>query len=197
MRRAAGHRCPDVWPYAITDLLPECAPSSAESTSTLISAAYHELRQIATRLFQHERPGHTLEPTALVHEALLRLMNSEPMQWKNYAHFTGIAAHVMRQVLVDYARAGKADKRGGTYKQVELVEELISSFDHTDESLALEDALTRLRAFAPRQARIVELRFFGGRSLREVARALGVGVTTVKTEWMFARAWLRGQLEPY
>ena len=182
-------------PGEITLLLKDLQQGHPEVAEKLMPLVYQQLRQMAAQQFRHERPGHTLQPTALVHEAYLRLIPSGPGPWENRWHFFGVAAQAMRRVLVDHARAHNSGKRGGRRQRVELDEALTFSSERPKDFLALDDALTRLEQFAPRQSRIVELRFFAGLSVRETAQALGVGVTTIKSEWRLARAWLRGQLE--
>ena len=161
------------------------------------SAVHAELRQIAARFLRHERDGHTLEPHALVNELWIRLMGGEPVSYQNRAHFFAIAAQTMRRILIDYARARVAGKRGGEQQQVSL-----SAVDgwnpvaHYEDMLVLDQALSKLARADPRAARVVELRFFSGLQEDEVAEVLGVSVITVKRDWKVARAWLAGRLQP-
>ena len=185
---------------AITPLLAKVDPFNPDSASELLSAVYQELRLIAGRIFfSQEQRGHTLQPTALVHEAFIRLMKIPGSHWKNRAHFFRVAARVMRRFLVDYARNRRASKRNGKHPHVQLTQELVEGlalpFNDPAIFLAVDDALRRLATFAPRQARIVELRFFAGLSIGETAEVLGVSRTTVKDEWQLARAWLFQELE--
>jgi RNA polymerase sigma factor (TIGR02999 family) len=181
-------------PGEITALLAGLQQGNPEARAKLMPLVYDQLRRLAARQFEREQPNHTLQPTALVHEAYLKLVQPAPVRLKNRGHFYRIAARAMRQVLVDYARARNAEKRGRGQVIVELNEELISP-EHPQQFLQLDDALTRLERFAPRQAEIVELRYFAGLSVSETSKALGVGITTVKGDWRLAKAWLRRELE--
>jgi RNA polymerase sigma factor (TIGR02999 family) len=143
---------------------------------------------------RRERANHTLQPTALVNEAWLRLVEQPEVNWKNRAHFFGVASLVMRQILVDHARRRKADKRGGTQQQVTLEEPLIAAANNSVDVLALHELLERLNDFDPRASRVVEMHFFGGLSFEEMAEVLQVAVRTVKRDWRMARAWLRDEL---
>jgi RNA polymerase sigma factor (TIGR02999 family) len=137
-----------------------------------------------------ERPSHTLQPTALVHEAYLRMFCSRSVDWKDRSHFLGFAARVMRQILVDYARGNHALKRGGPYQKIHLDEALVFSSEKSNALLALDEALHDLEKLDPRQSRIVELRFFTGLSVAETAEVVGISTSTVKQEWAMARVWL-------
>jgi RNA polymerase sigma-70 factor, ECF subfamily len=168
--------------------------------STLLPLVYDELRRIAARYVGRERPGQTLQATALVNEAFLQLSNEKTRQFQNRAHFVAIAALSMRQILVQRARARRAAKRGGGGERVTLDDRLgvagpqAAGVDAVD-LVALDDALSRLAALDPEQARIVELRYFGGLTVEETAEAVGVSPATVKRQWAMARAWLKLQLE--
>jgi RNA polymerase sigma-70 factor (ECF subfamily) len=151
---------------------------------------YNELRRVARRYLRSERPDHTLQPTALVHEAYIRLLGQREIMWQNRAHFFGVAAQLMRRILVDHARAHQAEKRGGHKQKVPLDEALEYTADKSAELVALDEALDRLAARDPRQARVVELRFFAGLTEQETAELLGISVRTVKRDWDVARAWL-------
>lgn len=164
----------------------------------LMPDAYQELRRLAAAYLRRERPGQTLQPTALVHEAYLRLAKDKPGRWQNRAHFCAIAANAMRQILVERARARAAIKRGGGQPKVTLVENLDAAGGDIRPApvdlLAVDQALERLAALDAQQARIVELRYFGGLSVEETADALGISPATVKRDWSVARAFLAQQL---
>ena len=161
----------------------------------ILPAVYAELRRVAAAYLRRERPGQTLQPTALVNEAYVRLAGQHP-RFQNRAHFCAIAANAMRQILVERARARNAKKRGGGAPRVTLVEGLAANPESPVDLDALDEALTRLAALDAEQARIVELRFFGGLSVEETAEALGVSPATVKRHWAVARAWLARELAP-
>jgi RNA polymerase sigma-70 factor, ECF subfamily len=167
-----------------------------QSLDTLLPIVYQELRRLAAAYLRRERPGQTLQPTALVHEAYLRLMKDRPDRWQNRAHFCAIAAHSMRQILIERARARDALKRGGGGARVTLDEGLLPGATPSLDLVALDEALERLAAMDPLQARIVELRFFGGLTVEEAADALNISPATVKRHWSVARAWLARELGP-
>ena len=158
---------------------------------------YRELRNVALQSLRKERPNHTLQATALVHRAYLRLVRTSDRTWNNRAHFIGVAAHVMRSILVDYARGWSAEKRISHNQKVPLAEELICSPERSDELIALDDALQRLAVLSPRQSRVVELRYFGGLNVEQTAEVLGVSPKTVKRDWAVARAWLHAEIEKH
>ena len=160
----------------------------------LMPIVYAELRRIASRHLYAERPGHTLQATALVHEAYLRLVDQSSLQWQNRAHFFAMAARLMRHILVDYARARHNIKRGGRAVKFTLDEAAEVSTGRSSEMVALDDALTALSEFDQRKSRIVELRFFGGLSIEETAMALEVSPGTVMREWTLAKAWLQREI---
>lgn len=163
----------------------------------LLPLVYDELRRIAARELRHERPGHTLCTTALVHEAWLELSRLDRIQWQNRSHYLALAAQAMRRVLIDHAVARRAQKRGGGRPVEPLEDDAIALVPaRAAELLDLDDALTRLGALDERQARIVECRFFGGMSIEETAEALAISPATVKREWAVARAWLNRELAP-
>jgi RNA polymerase sigma factor (TIGR02999 family) len=178
----------------ITRLLFLLRAGEKEVEERLIEAVYPELRRIARGYLQHERPGHTLQPTALVNEAYLQLVGQKDKDWQSRSHFFAVAAQVMRRVLVDYARQKKAQKRDGGRQRVELVDALAISEDRIEDVLAVDEALKRLAEWDPRQSKIVEMRFFGGLTEEEAAEALGISVRTVKRDWAVAKAWLHGEL---
>ena len=162
----------------------------------LMPLVYAELRRLAAHYLRGERPGQTLQPTALVHEAYLRLLKDRPERWQNRAHFCAIAAHAMRQILIERARARDALKRGGGRPRVTFDESLpAASPEQSIDMVALDAALDRLAELDASQARIVELRFFGGLSIEETAEAMGISPATVKRHWALARAWLAKELE--
>jgi RNA polymerase sigma factor (TIGR02999 family) len=163
---------------------------------TLMPLVYAELRRLAAHYLKGERPGQTLQPTALVHEAYLKLLKDRPERWQNRAHFSAIAAYAMRQILIERARARDALKRGGGQPRVTFDEGLQAAAPESSiDMVALDAALTKLAALDAGQARIVELRFFGGLSIEETAEATGVSPATVKRHWALARAWLARELE--
>ena len=155
---------------------------------------YQELKQLARGYLGGERPDHTLQPTALIHEAYLRLADQHLPQWQNRTHFYGIAARVMRQILVDHARRHQASKRGSDQQRVSLDEAIVFTEDRAADVVALDDALKELATFDERKCRVIELRFFGGLSLEETAEALGISVATVGRELRLASAWLHRQM---
>ena len=166
-----------------------------QSLDSLLPIVYQELRRLAASYLRREKPGQTLQPTALVHEAYLRLMKDRPDRWQNRAHFCAIAAHSMRQILIERARARGALKRGGAQPRVTLDEGLVAGGQRSFDLIALDEALERLARFDPEQARLVELRFFGGLTVEETAEALNISPATVKRHWAAARAWLARELE--
>jgi|SRR5580704_2024910 RNA polymerase sigma factor (TIGR02999 family) len=178
----------------ITKLLEEFRAGKQAAADVLVPLVYGELRKRAGRYLAQERRGHSLQPTALVHEAYLRLFGDATIKWQNRAHFFAISAQVMRRILVDYARSRGADKRGGSWAKVSLDDAMIGSFARLDDFLILDEAMKRLARFDLRQSQIVELRFFGGLSEEETAEVLGVSTRTVKRDWRLARAWLYEQL---
>jgi RNA polymerase sigma factor (TIGR02999 family) len=151
---------------------------------------YEELRRIAAHYLRNERQEHTLQTSALVNEAYLRLVDHENIEWQNRAHFFGVAAQAMRRVLVDYARSRNYQKRGGGARQVSLDEAVTVAEEHAAEMIALDDALRELAKIDERKCRVVELRYFGGLSVEETAEALGVSIQTVGRDWSTAKAWL-------
>lgn len=176
-------------PQSVGDLLAQWREGNQEALQTLMPIVYKELHAQAHRYLRAERPGHTLQSTALVHEAYLRLMDQKPAHMQDRAHFVAIAARLMRQILVDYARQRRAAKRGPDCK-VELDENLEIPQKQGVDVLALDDALNLLSKRDTQQGRIVELRFFGGLTVEETAEALDVSPATVKREWVMAKAWL-------
>jgi RNA polymerase sigma-70 factor (ECF subfamily) len=165
-----------------------------KESSELVVLLYSELRRLASRYLQRERREHTLQTTALVHEAYLRLADQREVHWKNREQFLGVAAQLMRRILVDYSRGHGAKKRGQGFEKVFLEEAAGVSRGKAAEVIALDEALTRLAEFDPQQAHLVELRFFGGLSVEEAAGVLEVSRTTVKRNWNLAKAWLAREL---
>jgi RNA polymerase sigma-70 factor, ECF subfamily len=165
-----------------------------QAVAGLVASLYPELRRLASRHLRRERREHTLQTTALVHEAYLRLNDQREVQWKNREQFLGVAAQLMRRILVDYSRGHDAQKRGGGVEKVFLEEALGISREKGADVIALDEALTRLAEFDPQHARLVELRFFGGLSIEEAAEVMGVSRTTLKRNWNLAKAWLAREL---
>jgi RNA polymerase sigma factor (TIGR02999 family) len=179
----------------VTLLLAEAKAGSSEAYAKVIPLVYRELRRMAGNCMRSERTGHTLEPTALVHEAWLRLVDQSRADWENRAQFMAVAARVMRRILVDYARQRAAAKRGGL--RITLKEEIFDPETNgvcTEELLAVDQALVRLRELDAQQERVVEMRYFGGLTVEETAEALGISPRTVKRDWAMAKAWLRSEL---
>ncbi len=179
---------------SITMLLARLSEGDREAEEHLISRVYAELKRLASNYMRRERQSHTLEPTALVHEAYLRLIQQDQVPWHGRAHFFATASRVMRHILVDHARARAADRRGGIQQQISLDKILIPSQNRSIDVLALNEALERLTTFDARQGRIVELHFFGGLTFEEIALILSLSGRTVKRDWGMARAWLRIEL---
>jgi RNA polymerase sigma factor (TIGR02999 family) len=177
-----------------TGILREAESGRPLRASELLETLYAELRSLAARYLGRERGGHTLQPTALVHEAWLRLVDQTQVGWKGEAHFLGVAATAMRRLLVDHARAKKAEKRGGGRERVELDAELPLEIDEEIDLVALDRALEDLASRSERQARLVELRFFGGLDMKKVAETLGIALRTAEKDWRVARAWLSWRL---
>lgn len=164
-----------------------------EALHRLLPLVYEELRRTARRHLRQERADHTLQTTALIHEAYLRLMNQEAAEVRDRCHFVALTSHLMRQILVDHARARLAQKRDGGCR-ITLVDDLAVADAGEIDVLAVDDALSRLAALDPQQARVVELRYFGGLSIREISEALAISEATVKREWATARAWLHREI---
>ena len=185
--------------HDITDLLVAWRAGDAAAVERLMKLVYDELRRQAGRAMRREDAAHTLQPTALVNEAYLRLLDQRRIEWRNRAQFFGVAANVMRRILVDHARRRRAEKRGGGDAAVSLNDAERSPnqrvADDGIDVLVLHDAIELLNGFDPTQARIVELRYFAGLSIEETADALELSTATIKREWAIARAWLRRELE--
>jgi RNA polymerase sigma factor (TIGR02999 family) len=181
-------------PQEVTQLLVSWRNGDQLARDELMPLVYKELHQLAHQYMSRERPGHTLQTSALVNEAFLRLADQRDVQWQNRAHFIGIAGQMMRRILVDYARNRGYAKRGGGACQVSLDEGLIVSEERSAEVVALDDALQSLAHLDERKSRLVELRFFGGLSIEETAEVLGVSPGTVMRDWTLAKAWLRREM---
>ena len=179
----------------ITRLLDQLREGDQEARDRLIPLVYDELRQLASRYLAREPAGHTLQTTALVHETYLRMADPDKETgWKDRVHFFALAATAMRRILVDHARSRHSLKRGGTDRPLALDEAIVAAEGRMEEILAMDEALSLLSQWDQRQSRIVELRFFGGLTEKEIAQALGVSQRTVKRDWRLARAWLRAEL---
>ena len=181
-------------PIDVATLLGEFDVGNDQVVAELIVSLYSELRSLASRYLQRERREHTLQTTALVHEAYLRLADQKEVHWKNREQFLGIAAQLMRRILVDHSRSHDAKKRGRDFEKVFLEEAVCVSPEKAADVVALDEALTRLAEFDPQQAHLVELRFFGGLSIEESAEVMGVSRTTLKRNWNIAKAWLAREL---
>ena len=183
------HRQPE-----ITRILQAWSGGDREAVDTLMPLVYDELHKVAAQYLRKQRPDHTLQPTALVNEAYLKLIDQKAVRWQNRAHFFGIAAQMMRRILVDYARSRNYAKRGGGAVQISLDEALIVSDERSAEVVNVHEALERLAELDPRKSKVVELRFFGGLSIDETAEALSVSPGTVMRDWTLAKAWLRREM---
>jgi len=181
-------------PGDVTQMLVALSNGRPEALDELMPLVYDELRQLADRYLRRERPDHTLQATALVHEAYLRLIDQKEARWQDRAHFIGIAAYLMRQILVGYAVHHGAAKRGGSDYKLALEEALDIAQEQAVDILALDDALKGLSELDPQRGRLVELRFFGGLTVEETAEVLGLSPRTVKREWRSAKAWLYREL---
>ncbi len=181
-------------PADFTDILLAWRAGDEAALATLTSLVYDELHRLARHYMARERPGHTLQATALVNEAYVKLVDTSRVRWQNRAHFVAVAAQTMRRILVDVARKRQVQKRGGGASHVTLHEGLIVGGEPGSDLVALDDALDGLAKLDPRKSRVVELRFFGGLNLEETAEALGVSTDTVGRDWSAARAWLLREL---
>ena len=181
-------------PTDVATLLGELDVGNDKAVAEMVVLLYSELHSLASRYLQRERSDHTLQTTALVHEAYLRLSNQREVRWKNKEQFLGVAAQLMRRILVDYSRGHGAKKRGKGFEKVFLEEAAGVSKGKAADVVALDEALTRLAEFDPQQAQLVELRFFGGLGIDESAGVLGVSRTTLKRNWNVAKAWLAREL---
>ena len=178
----------------ITLLLQQVSSGDPEALSRLVPLVYDELHRLAAYHLRHERSNHTLQATALVHEAYLRLVDQRRVDWKNRSHFFGVAAHLMRRILLMHARDHGAAKRGGSVQKISLDDAVLFSKEKSAELVALDELLNRLAAIDPQQGRVVELRFFAGLSVEETAELMGISTATVKRDWAMAKAWLAREL---
>lgn len=179
----------------ITQLLGQLVGGDRSVVDAILPLVYDELRRMAQGQLRGERPDHTLNATALVHEAYLKLVNQNQVNWQNRAHFLAIAAQAMRRILISYARARLAEKRGRGEPAVTFNDELMGKEANAGELIALDEALVKLQSASERQCRVVELRFFGGLTESEIAEVMGISVPTVKRDWRLARAWLSRELD--
>ncbi len=178
----------------VTQILRRASDGDDSAVNRLMPLVYDELRALAESYLRQERSDHTLQATALVHEAYVRLIKQEDVEWQNRAHFFAVAAQAIRRILVDHARGHNRIKRGGDRERVQLEDDLVLSDSRDLDLIALDEGMKKLAKLNSRQAQIVELRFFGGLSLKEVANFLGVSPRTVDGDWSMARAWLRREL---
>jgi RNA polymerase sigma factor (TIGR02999 family) len=185
----------DKSPAGVASLVDSARQGDEHALATLVPLVYDELRSLAASYLRRERPGHTLQATALVHDVYLRLLQDSHLSWQNRAHFFGIAARSMRQILIERARARGTAKRGGDQVRVTFDAGLIAAAPQAVDLEALDDALTRLAALDADLARVVEVRFFGGLSIEETAEALSVSPATIKRRWALAKAWLARELD--
>jgi RNA polymerase sigma-70 factor, ECF subfamily len=181
-------------PSEITQLLRHIKTGDQSDIDRLFTAVYQELRNLAAKCFKRESDGNTLQPTALVHEVYMKLVDQKAVDWQGRTHFFAVSAQAMRRILVDHARHRGAAKRGGRHKRLQLDEHLVSGFRPNDDILAVDEALSKLAQLDSRQAQLVELRFFGGLSVEEAADVLGMSKRAAEREWTMVRAWLRREL---
>ncbi len=179
----------------ITQLLVNWSNGEEDALENLMPVVYEELHQLAENYMRRENKDHTLQATALVNEAYMRLIDQKRVDWKNRSHFFGIAGQIMRRILVDYARRKLAEKRGGNTKTVSLDDAIVLGKGQSSEILALDEALKKLSEIDPRRGKVVELRYFGGLTVDETAEVMGTSRNTVVRDWNFAKAWLYRQIE--
>ena len=184
----------DPEPHDITGLLSRWRAGDQEAANQLMELVYGDLHRIAAREMRREHGPHTLQTTAVLHEAYLRIFRSEPIEWKDRAHFYAVAAQQLRRVLLDHARRSNSDKRGGGIVKVSLWESDAGTLGLDERLLALDEALARLESLDPRAAKVVELRFFGGLTEADAAEVIGISVASLKRDWDFAKTWLASQL---
>ena len=178
----------------VTRLLEAWSQGDESALEKVMPLVYDELHRMARRFMSRQKPGHTLQATALINEAFIKLVGQEEKRWTNRTHFFAVAAQAMRHILVDYARSKQSTKRAGSEQRVEFDEALSVSTDRASEIVALDEALVELARVDPRKARVVELRYFGGLSVEETARVLDISTVTVLRDWSLAKAWLHRQL---
>ena len=181
----------------VTQMLVSLEEGDGSAAKRLLPVVYDDLRDLASRYLNDERKGHTLQPTALVHEAYMRLVDQTRVDWQGRTHFFAVGAQAMRRILVDHARKRRADKRGGGLQRITLDEQMAVEWRREEDLLALDDALIKLAELDPRQARMVELRFFSGLKVSEVAEVLEMSKRSVEREWTMVRSWLRRELSEY
>jgi len=179
----------------VTQLLADWSKGDVGAREALLPLVYDELRKLAAAYLRRERPDHTLQPTALVHEAYLRLVEERSVDWQSRSHFFSVSAKLMRRILVDHARGHLAEKRGAGLPKVPLTEAMAMSRERPADLLALDESLTRLASRDPQQSRVVELRVFAGLTVEETALALGISPATVKRDWAVAKAWLLREIQ--
>jgi RNA polymerase sigma factor (TIGR02999 family) len=181
-------------PTQVTALLAKARSGDASALADVFPLIYDELRRLAQQQLKREPDGHTLSPTALVHEAYMRLLDYSRMEWTGRAHFMAVAATAMRRILVDHARGHRSVKRGGTLKRVSIDDVQLGTEDRAELLIAVDEALGRLKEIDARQAQVVECRFFGGMTEEETAEALGIGLRTAKRDWARAKSWLHREI---
>jgi RNA polymerase sigma factor (TIGR02999 family) len=181
-------------PHDVTRLLQDWRNGDKAALEKLTPLVYDELRRLANRYLRNERKDHTLQGTALVHEAYMRMVGYTDLEWQSRAHFFGVAARIMRQILIDHARKHKAERRGGGKQDLSLNEAVVFSAERASSLVALDDALESLAGFDPLKGRIIELRYFGGLSIEEISEVEAVSVSTVKRHMRMAEAWLHREL---
>jgi len=186
---------PSVSPHRVTQLLQQWSRGDNAALTELTPLVYEELRRLAHHYMQRERPNHTLQTTALVNEAYLRLTDQTNPNWQSRAHFFAVAARAMRGILVNYAKSNQAQKRGGGAARIELDEAAILSPEQSKEIVDLHEALERLATLNSRKARVVELKYFGGLNHDEIAEVMKISTVTVRRDWMFAKTWLYDELQ--
>jgi RNA polymerase sigma-70 factor, ECF subfamily len=186
---------PSVFPHRVTQLLQQWSHGDDAALAELTPLVYEELRRLAHHYMEGERPGHTLQTTALVNEAYLRLADQTNPNWQSRAHFFAVAARAMRGILVNYAKSNQAQKRGGGAARIELDEAAILSPEQSKEIIDLHEALERLATLNSRKARVVELKYFGGLNHDEIAEVMKISTVTVRRDWMFAKTWLYDELQ--
>ena len=180
----------------VTQLLVSLEQGDVSAAKGLFPVVYNDLRDLASRYLNDERKGHTLQPTALVHEAYMRLVDQTRVDWQGRTHFFAVGAQAMRRILVDHARKRQAARRGGGLQRITLDEQMAGEWQREQDLLDLDDALLKLAELDPRQARMVELRFFSGLKVSQVAEVLGMSKRSVEREWTMVRSWLRRELSP-
>jgi RNA polymerase sigma factor (TIGR02999 family) len=181
-------------PVDVTTLLQRIGRGDRDAEPALLSLVYDHLHRMASRQFRLERPGHTLQPTALLSELYIRLLRDSTVDWQGRAHFYAVAAQTIRRILIDHARAARAQRRPQSRQRVHIDEVLLYSDERAEDVLMIDEALRQLEAWDARQAQVVTLRYFGGLSVEETAQSLGISARTVKREWSMARAWLSARL---